>query len=242
MKICISTILLSCLLALLGGCVGSSGSSSGSTSGQYTPVTGDAVVAGSDAAAAPADSGGGTVDAGGGGVVDAGGGGVVDAGGGGAAAIAKYKAKCGGCHGEDGQGTKYGYELQHPVADYAKWVIRNGRPGIEFDGVEMPAFGAAAFSDGDIEQLVQWLSAKPKPTTGKALYADFCANCHGPKAKGGVSGESIAKAKLNKVTKFVRSGRGGNKYSDRQKYMPKWTSDELSNAELKLIVDALPTL
>ena len=163
---------------------------------------------------------------------------------GGLTAIDKYKAKCASCHGTKGQGSPLGYELRHPVRPYYRWVIRKGRPGLEFDGNAMPAFSDKDFSDAELETLFDWLDSFAKPTDGKGLYADYCANCHGATAKGGVSGEALYDkgTKTKKILDAVRKGEGGSNYAKGTEYMPAWKQDELSDAEIISIAKALSSL
>ena len=223
-NICLLSLLLLCL-----SCGGRSNSGGLLFFGDAQSTAPDTQVVAADVATSAVDSG--TSSS------------VVDTAGG-LTALDKYKAKCAGCHGTKGQGTQLGYELRHPVRAYYRWVIRNGRPGVEFDGNAMPAFDEKAFSDAELETLFDWLDAFAKPTDGKGLYGDYCASCHGAKANGGVSGHSIRKsgAKVSWFTGVIRKGHGGQKYAKRKEYMPAWTASELSDDEIKLIAAALSSL
>ena len=44
----------------------------------------------------------------------------------------------------------------------------------------MDAFPPVLVSDADLVAIGDWLRAPAHPTTGAALYADFCSTCHGP--------------------------------------------------------------
>jgi mono/diheme cytochrome c family protein len=217
------------LACLCVACGGRSNTGGGLLFADAGTVASDSAAVGADGSAAAVDAGGASAG------VD-----TAD----GLTALDKYKAKCAGCHGTKGQGSMLGYELRHPVRAYYRWVIRNGRPGVEFDGNAMPAFADKDFSDAELETLFDWLDSFAKPTDGKGLYADYCASCHGPKAKGGVAGEGIRKsgAKVPWFIGVVRKGHGGQNYAKRKKYMPAWTASELTDAEITLIAAALTSL
>jgi len=124
-----------------------------------------------------------------------------------------YGEHCAGCHG-DGARPGAGVRLADPVylalADDA-WLERlvtNGVPG-----TAMPAFGLAAGGPLTVEQVTllvagmrtRWgkpdalagvtpppLVAPPgNPANGAAVYATFCARCHGADGSGGAHGGSI---------------------------------------------------
>lgn len=151
---------------------------------------------------------------------------------------AAYTTTCAPCHGPQGEGTALGYELQHPVEDYATWVVRNGRPaGGELAGV-MAAYDADAFSDADLEATWAWLQAMPRAEDGEGLYLDFCGNCHGADGNGGAVREG-ARSTAQSIMRHVRGGEGGSNFSARERYMPAFSADALSDAELALIIDFL---
>ena len=150
---------------------------------------------------------------------------------------------CAPCHGNEGQGTDLAYEIQHPPVEYATWVIRNGRPGVEFPDSMMAAWAEATLSDADVAAILEHLDGFPQPTTGEALYADYCANCHGADAQGGVVGisplDEIIDGDYDKVVDQVRDGDAEGGPGARSNYMPAFGTDALTNAEVDLIVDFL---
>ena len=111
---------------------------------------------------------------------------------------ALYRLHCAACHGNNGLGG-VGMPLALPdflaVADdrYLRTTIRRGRPGRV-----MPAF--TQLRDEEVNALVRHIrgwqtpEAKPQPLikalpgntlSGKRLYAQNCAACHGDKGQGG---------------------------------------------------------
>ncbi len=148
-----------------------------------------------------------------------------------------YQSLCAGCHGLEGEGTMLGYELRHPDRELSTHVIRTGREGVEFEDAAMAAYGEDVFSDQQLEELYDWLDAFDQPTTGEALYADYCANCHGadPLA-GGVIDKDIADKDLDDTLEKVRDGEGA--VGDRRdRYMSAFDEDRLSDDELQAIID-----
>jgi mono/diheme cytochrome c family protein len=152
-----------------------------------------------------------------------------------------FSRECAKCHGSAGEGTTRGYEIRNPVTGYATWVIRNGRSGKPFFADSMPKYTASMLSDQQLTGIITMLRAAPHPTDGKALYDRFCANCHGADAHGGPVGKNILR-ELGELTEKVREGEGGNSYGSRSRYMPKWSTSELSNAEVNAISSYLRTL
>jgi mono/diheme cytochrome c family protein len=67
------------------------------------------------------------------------------------------------------------------------------------------------------------------------LFVDYCANCHGADAAGGVTMRPIASEPMTMFTTLVRNGHSAGMFSNRREYMPKWTTTEITNAELQLI-------
>lgn len=156
-----------------------------------------------------------------------------------------FSRNCATCHGDDGQGTSSAPQIKNPVVDYATWVVRNGRAStMGFTGA-MPAATEAALPASDLDEIFAFLGQFPHPTDGEGLYLRFCGNCHGSDAKGGATGEGLSRA-LGKgdatVISMVRKGNGGTTYSDRKKYMPKWTTAEITDDEVKLVTAYLRTL
>ncbi len=134
-----------------------------------------------------------------------------------------FAAMCAPCHGETGAGSELGPEIQHPVREFAEWVVRNGYSGA-FDA-PMPNYAPEVLSDDDLSSIIDYLRELPVPTTEQGLYLDYCANCHGSDARGGPSGKEIAgKSELAEV---VRQGKGGSNFGARHLYMPSWGASEL---------------
>ena len=143
-------------------------------------------------------------------------------------------ATCTVCHGPEGAGTDKGPDIQHPVLDYATWVVRNGRthPGFM---MPMPKYLPAMLSDADLQKIFSYLAARPKPTTGAELYKDYCQNCHGADGKGGVTMRTLAAKPVTKFLTDVRAGHHPGEFVNRREYMPKWSAAELSDADIRAI-------
>ncbi len=154
-----------------------------------------------------------------------------------------FARRCGGCHGDDGEGSPAGPQIRSLNHGYAEFVVRNGR-GREMGFADvMPAFSRDEIED--LEPILAWLDRPPTPQTGLALYARYCGNCHGPDGISGRVGEdSVKEAQegLDEVMEVVREGEGGFDYAARTEYMPAWTSAQLSDANVALIVAFLATL
>lgn len=124
-----------------------------------------------------------------------------------------YKQNCSGCHGADGKGGA-SIALRDPIylaiADDA--TTRNVAAG-GVRGTQMPPFAQSKggmLTDEQIRVLVQGIRAWARadvprdglppyatqspgdPQRGAAVYATFCASCHGPDGQGGKGGSSIA--------------------------------------------------
>jgi mono/diheme cytochrome c family protein len=149
------------------------------------------------------------------------------------AAVPQY-AVCSVCHGPEGEGTDKGPEIQHPVVDFSTWVIRNGRMHPNFV-MPMPKYAPDQLSDAQVKGILDYLAARAKPTTGAALYKDYCQNCHGADAKGGVTMRNIADKPVTKFLDDVRKGHHPGEFVNRREFMPKWSAAELSDAEIRLI-------
>jgi|GEM_PF-1920556 len=227
--------------------------SSGGANGSGAPGAGGA--AGNPASGGSAQGGGSSAGKGGSGGASTGGssgaggssGGTGSGSGGmGSTAMDFFAANCALCHGARGEGVSgKGPEVQHPVRDFATWVIRNGRqnnPG--FPSSAMAAFTTAQLPEATLTAIFDWLStpALPKPTTGAALYKDYCSNCHGPGGTGGTAGHNAKGESMSKALQMVRGGHGLGSFSSRTSYMPKWSATELTDAEVGLIVSYLDSL
>jgi mono/diheme cytochrome c family protein len=152
-----------------------------------------------------------------------------------------FMTLCSGCHGLEAEGSAIAYELRHPHDDFARWVIRNGRMSIEFQN-QMPQFTPEQLSDDELDRILEYLDSFPQPTTPEGLYLDYCRNCHGVDALGGVVGEELTEASLDEFFEKVREGEGGTNYGARTQFMPARTPDELSDAEIEAIFDYVSTL
>ena len=142
---------------------------------------------------------------------------------------------CTPCHGDDGAGVAgKGPDIQHPVVDYFTWVIRNGRIHPDFPEA-MPQFTTALLPDVQLQSILTFLAAPAKPTTGAGLYRDYCANCHGADAAGGVTMRPIAAEPMTAFTTNVRNGHSAGMFSNRREFMPRWTAAQISDAEIQLI-------
>lgn len=149
-------------------------------------------------------------------------------------ALELFQSECALCHGPRGEGSVNAPEIQHPVRDFATWVVRNGRAHASYPE-PMPKFSTGALSNADLEVILAFLSALPKPTTGMGLFKDFCANCHGSDAKGGLAKHSLTSQPVTAFISNVRAGHHANEFSNRTGYMPKWTTAQLSDTEIRLI-------
>jgi len=155
----------------------------------------------------------------------------------GAAAPAKYASLCSACHQASGEGFRsLAPEIRHVPADYAKWVVRNGRTGTSM--LPFPATDPKpenALSDAELTEIVTWLESLPKPATGQVLYQDFCGNCHGPTMpSGGAVPYKVSGLPNMAVAATVRAGVGADP-AVRNGYMPKFDVTALTDAELGLI-------
>lgn len=144
-----------------------------------------------------------------------------------------YK-NCVTCHANAGQGvTLLAPEIRHAPLAYYNYVTRAGRAGSN-----MVPFPASALPDADLAAIQTWLAGLPKPTTGQQLYLDFCGNCHGPDAMGGVIPLGIRGGIKAGTMQLVRMGHGTDP-ADRKGYMPAQGLEQLSDAELGMIADFL---
>ena len=151
-----------------------------------------------------------------------------------------YDATCKACHGEQGVGTLLAPDIMHPIRDYSTWVVRNGRAQTTFPK-PMEKVAADKLSDAQLKLIFDYLDLPPQPTTGKALFTDYCANCHGADGKGGPTMRDITN-EVAKVLTQTRSGKNVGKFDPRRDYMPAFPPSRISDAELMLIrtyVDSL---
>jgi mono/diheme cytochrome c family protein len=144
-----------------------------------------------------------------------------------------YFSSCQACHGDKGVGGQLAPELQHPVRDYAAWVVRHGRASTTYPK-PMEIFATDKISDAALSMIWDYLDQPAQPTTGQALYLDYCANCHGADAKGGPTMRNILN-EVSKLKSMVRSGKAAGQFDQRREYMPAFATSRISDAELDLI-------
>jgi len=154
---------------------------------------------------------------------------------------AAFQKRCSSCHGDDAEGTGSGPQVLNPVVGYADYVVRHGRDEMGFPS-GMASYSEEAIDDAELESILDWLRDAPRPKDGAALYVRFCGNCHGTDAKGGRVGEGIAGEEADEIDEQVREGHGGDDYGNRKKYMPSWSTSELSHDEVAAIADYLAGL
>lgn len=104
----------------------------------------------------------------------------------------------------------------------------------------MLAFDTEDLSDMELAEIMDFLAEPPQPTTGEELYLDYCAACHGDDGAGGPTTRRVIGEAAN-AERLVRNGHAGE-FSNRREYMPAWSTDEISDAELDLIVTYIGTL
>lgn len=225
-----------------GGAVGAGGNALGA--GGFTfGVGGGAVGAGGNAV----NTGGGAVGAGGAGAGDGGtgSGGVADGTGGSDGTQTDgeiyYEAVCAECHGPTGDGIDgVGPDIKHPVEAYSEFIIRNGRTAHPMYEDDMPDNSLAKLPDALLRQIFDLLANQPQPTDGQGLFEDYCLACHGADARGGTTTRSL-EMHVNDVAKLVRSGHAGA-YDDRLNFMPSWTAQQLTDAEVDLLSQYVKSL
>jgi mono/diheme cytochrome c family protein len=111
---------------------------------------------------------------------------------------------------------------------------RDGNPDLL---LPMSPYDEASVSDADLEAIFAWLDSQPMPMTGQGLYADLCANCHGVDADGVPEKDLLAL--LDKIPAAVRSGFNPDQMANAAEYMPAWTAEQLTDAQIQLIVGYL---
>ncbi len=149
-----------------------------------------------------------------------------------------YTVFCAACHGPEGEGSPLGYEIRHHTPEHFEWVVRHGRPGLEFVDSAMTAFNEQILPYENLAKIYDYLDAFPQPDTPEALYLDYCGNCHGPHGNDGFS-ENVYGKGSGDISEKVRQGEGGGDVGDRFGYMPRFDASRISDAELQLIVDFL---
>jgi mono/diheme cytochrome c family protein len=145
-----------------------------------------------------------------------------------------YDLNCKSCHADQGIGSPLAPETQHPVRDYSTWVVRNGRATTTY-AKPMDKFGTDKLSDAQLNLIWDYLDQPPQPTTGEALFKDYCANCHGADGAGGPVMRPL-KGEGKNVLKLVRDGKSVGQYSMRHDSMPKFSTTRITDAELNLIL------
>jgi mono/diheme cytochrome c family protein len=108
----------------------------------------------------------------------------------------------------------------------------------------MAAYNTTILPDTALNAIFDWLStpALPKPTQGQELYLDYCGTCHGATGAGGPANHDAKGEPLSKALQMVRSGHNLTQFSSRTGYMPKWSTSDLTDAEVGLIVTYLDSL
>lgn len=153
-----------------------------------------------------------------------------------------FAASCAVCHGPEGQGSVNAYELQHPNAGFATFVVRTGRPGLEFPGVMMAAYPPELVTDAQLDEIWTWLDSFPQPTTGEGIYRDYCQNCHGADATTGPAGQELREKTALEMIEKLREGAGGTNYALRHTYMPSLDANRLTDAEISAIATYIGSL
>jgi len=161
-----------------------------------------------------------------------------------------YRLSCLSCHGQLGAGIttpmNLGPEIQHPIRDYTRWVVRNGLPSVGYMEPMEPWYPVdqpdkemeLILSDADMELIFDFLDKPPKPTTGQGLYNDYCANCHGADGLGGVTTRPVVSAEaIGQFAAVVRSGTHLGMQGSRTEYMPAFDQTILTDAEVQLMLD-----
>ncbi|MDX2055536.1 MAG: c-type cytochrome [Polyangiaceae bacterium] len=218
----------------LGGASASSGGSSSNASSGGTaqnPSSGGATQNPSSGGANPAAAVGGVSSSAAGGTASAAGGATSNG-----TAPAKF-ALCAACHGATGEGTALAPEALHPDAAYAEWLVRNGMPARN-GWMAMLAMDESVITGPELQEIIAFLNAPPRPTEGKAMYEDYCIHCHGSKAEAGGGGLSDAYIKGLDAGLFLEGVRKGDVTgtpATRNVYMPPFPSNLISDADVEKI-------
>jgi mono/diheme cytochrome c family protein len=105
----------------------------------------------------------------------------------------------------------------------------------------MFAYDEATLSEDALTAIWDMLAGQPQPTTGEGLYLDYCAACHGEDGQGGPTTRPIVN-EAGEISQFVRSGHELGNFAERREFMPQWSTDELSDAEVQLITQYVESL
>lgn len=151
-----------------------------------------------------------------------------------------FGTHCATCHGEQGIGSQNAPDVQHPIRDYATWVVRNGRATTRYPK-PMPAFAAADVSDAALTLILDYLDTPRQPTTGQGLYRDYCANCHGADARSGPARIDLT-SQVDAIPAQVRSGASPGLFDQRDAFMPAFPESRISDAEIQLIQQYVASL
>ncbi|MCB9718081.1 MAG: cytochrome c [Myxococcales bacterium] len=106
----------------------------------------------------------------------------------------------------------------------------------------MSAYPEEAFDPAWAEAIWGLPGRAPQPTTGEGLYLDYCRNCHGVDALGGVVGKDISDKGYQDAYERVRVGAGLGDPGQRMLYMPAFGTEVISDEELMMITDYIATL
>lgn len=128
------------------------------------------------------------------------------------------------------------------------WMVRNGsmarNPNTTYPG-PMVAMEPAFVSDAELAMIISYLNSFPQPTTGQALYEDYCANCHGADGKGAATTRDLTNLVdplATAVPENVRGGHHPGEFNLLIEYMPAQDATVLTDAELMLIATYIETL
>lgn len=156
-----------------------------------------------------------------------------------------------------------GPEVEHANDELIDWFVRNGDDNIFYDNLpnptvqiigdtrEMDAFTTAELSNMELAEITTWLQGLPRAQDGMSLYMDHCLYCHGPSVPNAVPndpgyprGRYYVKPGIEmdgtwvEFRDFVRNGNhpaGGDNPDHRRRYMPAFSTQLITNAELSSI-------
>jgi len=153
-----------------------------------------------------------------------------------------FLRECSWCHGSEGQGTRYGPDLETAGGEAADFYLRTGRMPLKAPDDKAVA-GPRAYSDTTIDALVDYVdslgSGPPVPDVapgslpaGRRLFLSHCAACHsssgtGAIVSGGEQAPELFDTPPTQVAEAVRIGFVKK---------PEFTESELSDEEVDSIV------